>query len=102
MAKIKITGDKALSRSFDAMRDHIKNTEPVAKALAQYMRQYVHVRTGYLRSTIYHRPNLAGAKSDYAGYEAERGGSHAYDLQAIESTKLDLYADRIEGAFRES
>lgn len=44
-----------------------------AKKIAELMRQYVPVLTGYLRSTIYYTDHSVGASAWYAGYVIDRG-----------------------------
>lgn len=67
----------------------------ITRHLAEGMRKHVHIDTKYLRSTIYHKKKIAGAKAAYAGYEEERGSSHAYATKAINDFHLETYADFI-------
>lgn len=98
-AKVIIIGLEDLVRDISEMQRLMENPERVTKRLAASMRKFVHVRTGFLKSTIYHKGNVAGAKAPYAGIEEERGGPHAYATRAIKDFNMDRYADEIVEPF---
>jgi hypothetical protein len=98
-ANLRIIGARELAGDIEQMRDLIPQQEPNTKQLAALMTKYVHVKTGFLRSTIYHKHNIAGATAPYAGYEADRGGEHDFAARAIKAFNLDSYADRITEPF---
>lgn len=95
MVDLEVHGDKEIITALSAVADRIPDTHLVAADLADLMRHYVHVITGYLKSTIGNKDNYAYATADYAADEALRGGAHAYEMQAIEAAKVDGYADWI-------
>lgn len=68
-----------------------KSIEPAvfARELAMFMRRFVHIHTGFLKSTIYSYGDKAGATAVYAGYEAARGGSHDFVERAIMALDID-------------
>lgn len=73
----------------------LDDIEVVTKELDIQMNKVVHIVTGYLKSTIYHKGNVAGADAPYAGYEEGRGGSHAYATRAIEALDIEKFADHV-------
>jgi hypothetical protein len=97
--EIKVYRVKEIQKALQDVIKNIKDYELVTKPLADLMRDYVHVDTGYLKSTIYHDGPIAGADAPYAGYEDDRGGSHAYGAQAIEAFGLEAYADIVVRPF---
>lgn len=86
--KIDVLGALAWTNALEKI---IERIQPAifAKKLADLMQRYVHVKTGYLRSTIYYYGDKAGATAPYAGYEAERGGSHDFVSRAIDALDID-------------
>ena len=97
--KVIIVGLFELTRDLKKLQVLLKNPELITWQLDLNMNKVVHVRTGYLKSTIYHKRNIAGADAPYAGYEEERGGGHAYATQAIEDFSIEKYADEVWEAF---
>lgn len=92
---IKITGHKHVIQGLDQILDNIEDPEIITEDLAEGMRKYVHVQTGYLKSTIYYKHNVAGADAPYAGHEAARGGEHNFPQKAIDAFDINKYADNI-------
>lgn len=94
--KVIVIGANELAADFEKVRRLIEDEpELITRQLADSMRKFVHVQTGYLKSTIYHKGLVAGADAGYAGYEADRGGAHDYAERAIEDFDLDRYADKV-------
>lgn len=93
--EISITGLDELVQDIEKVIRLIKDPELITSELARYMRKFVHTRTGHLKSTIYYKHNIAGAKAPYAGYEEVRGGSHAFAKQAEQAFNMGRYADKI-------
>jgi hypothetical protein len=96
---IKIIGLPGLTEALKKIIENIGDVEIITKPLADLMRDYVHVDTGYLKSTIYHDGPVAGASAPYAGYETERGGSHDFASQAMEAFDISAYADAVVKPF---
>lgn len=94
-----VIGNDKLSKDLDKVFTNIKDTKEIAKELDSLMNDYVHVLTGYLKSSIYHKTNVAGAKAPYAGFEEERGESHEYATKAIDAFDVNKYIDRVISPF---
>lgn len=92
-----VKGDKELISIIKHIRYNIKDKSDITFELAKGMKEVVHVDTGYLKSTIYSNKNKAGAKAPYAGYEEERGNSHAFATRAIENFDIRKYANKLLG-----
>lgn len=76
------------------------NAEIFAKKLAELMQKFVHVRTGFLRSSIYYYGDKAGAAAAYAGYESAKGGSHDFVTRAINALDIEEIAqERLDGLY---
>ena len=87
---VKVTGLDEVIGDMERLRQNVQNLpDHVAEMLSEEMTQVVHVVTGYLRSTIYERKNIAGATAFYAGMEADRGGEHDFPGRAIEALDED-------------
>jgi len=52
-----------------------------------------------MKSTVYHTNFLAGADAFYAGYEADRGGTHDFAQRAINAFPVKEYFDEIVEPF---
>ena len=96
---VRIEGLDELKEALAKIKANIENVEIITKALAEGMRQYVHVDTEYLKSTIDYQGNVAYADTIYAGVEADRGGSHDYATQAVDSFDIESYADEVVEPF---
>lgn len=96
---VKVIGADEIVSAFNEILENLNDGELVTTALASSMSDYVHVQSGYLKSTIYYSDWEAGATAPYAGFEADRGGSHAFDEKAIQSFDFERYADKIVEAF---
>lgn len=92
---VKTVGFDELDRDLRRVIQNIGDIEIITKQLDALMKKFVHVESGYLKSTIYYRKNVAGADAPYAGTEEERGGEHAYATRAIEAFNLKQYADKV-------
>jgi len=90
---VELFGFDELQADLAEMAERIEETESIAEELAECMREYVPVRTGHLRSTIYHRSDEAGATAPYAAIVAERGRD--YVLQSIQAFNVEQHADYI-------
>jgi hypothetical protein len=97
--KITITGDKDIIIALEGIRRRTLDPEEAAAPLAESMRRYAHVMTGYLRDSIYHEGNFAVASAPYAEYEADRGGDHDFAGQAVDDFNMERFADRIVEPF---
>lgn len=98
-AKVTIIGDKDIIIALENIRKRIDDPEEAAAPLADLMRKFAHVRTGYLRDSIYHEGNFAVASAPYAEYEAKRGGAHDFASRAVKAWSIERYADRIVEPF---
>jgi hypothetical protein len=95
----KIIGLKELLQDLDEIGERLDDVEIITKGLAEGMRKFVHIDTGYLKTTIYHKSNIAGAKAPYAGFEADRYGDHDYPGQAIDAWNEGKYLDWVVEPF---
>lgn len=96
---VRVIGLKELIGALDGMVEVIEDEKLVPEMLVHNMESFAHRRTGYLASTIYHKSNVAGASAPYAGYEADRGGSHDYAQRAIDAFNAGAYLDKIVRPF---
>ena len=96
---VRIIGQKELHRALVGITQRVSNLEPVTKQLETDMRKYAHVITGYMRSTVYHTKNVAGADAYYAGFEADRGDDHDFAQRAIDAFPEEKYFDFIVEPF---
>lgn len=96
---VKIIGAKRLHRALTEVLQNIGDVSLITSRLVIDMTKYAHVITGYMKSTIYHKDNIAGADAPYAGYEADRGGSHDYAQRAINAFPVDDYFDEVVRPF---
>jgi hypothetical protein len=94
-AKVVVIGAAQLGADLETVAALLTKPELITWQLALNMSRVVHRRTGYLQSTIYHKAHEAGATAPYAGFEEERGGSHAYATRAIEDFNMERYADNV-------
>ena len=99
MPKMTITGDKQLKRELDQLSKNIENIKFATEILERDMVRFVHIDTGFLKSTIFSDDEVAGATAGYAGVEADRGGEHDYAQLAIDAFNMEEYADKIWRAF---
>src|SRR3990172_153091 len=98
--KVHVVGAAELGADLEKMRRLIEeDPELITGQLDESMSKFVHIVTGYLKSTIYHKGLIAGADAPYAGYEADRGGDHDFAQQAIDDFDMDRYADRVTEPF---
>lgn len=88
-----------LNKALAEIARNIKKPDLVTIPLVRSMTKFVHVDTGYLKSTIYRKTWIAGADAPYAGYEADRSGEHDYAERAIEDFDIDAYLDSLVDPF---
>jgi len=84
-----------LQEALAKIRANLDNMEIITRPLAEGMRQYVHIDSGDLLASIDYEGAIAYGETDYAGFEADRGGSHDYATLAIEAWDVESYADEI-------
>lgn len=98
-ASVLVKGAAELAVDLETMQKLLENPELVTKELDRLMTKHAPKLTGHLKSTIYHKGNVAGAKADYAGWVelmgAKMGDKYEYALQAIKEFKVEGYADKI-------
>lgn len=92
---VKIIGVEKLADDLELVRFLLSNLEIVTEELDVLMTRYAPVRTGFLKSTIYYKHDVAGADAPYAGFVEEMGGRLAYATKTIKSFKIDKFADKI-------
>lgn len=96
---VRVIGARALHRALAEVISRINDKSLITERLEVGMREHAHVITGYMRSTIYHNENIAGADANYAGSEADRGGAHDYAQRAIDTFPVEEYLDEIVEPF---
>ena len=96
---VRIIGADKVGAALGDLADRVNDQEIVTSRLATGMRQYAHVLTGTLRDSIGFSGNVAFADAPYAGYEADRGGDHAFDELAIDNLDMEELADALVGDF---
>jgi hypothetical protein len=96
---LRIISLEELQEALAKIRANLENVEISGRPLADLMRDYVHVDTGYLQSSIYYSGNVVGASAPYAGDEADRGGDHDYAELAIQAFDIEAYADTVVEPF---
>lgn len=96
---VRVIGAAELGADLDEIQRLIENPELITKVLEKALQHFVPVRTGHLKSTIYHKGNEAGAKADYAGWVELMGGKYAYGTEAIEDFNMNKYADQVVEPF---
>ena len=94
-----IIGADELHDDLVEMVQRVGDKSRVTKRLAPDMRKYAHIITGFMKSTVYHTNFIAGADAFYAGYEADRGGTHDYAQRAINAFPVEEYFDEIVEPF---
>jgi len=92
---VKTIGFDKLGRDLQKVIETIGDVEIITTQLDTLMQKFVHVDSGDLKKSIYHKGNVAGADAPYAGTEEERGGEHAFATQAIEAFNLKDFADGV-------
>ncbi len=96
---VKIIGAKELHAALVGLIKNVGNKKLITKRLEVDMRKFAHVDTGYMKSTIYHTFNIAGADAYYAGFEADRRGSHDFAQRAINAFPVEEYFNEIVRPF---
>lgn len=97
--KVRIIGADELHKDLVEMIQRMGDKSLITSRLEVDMRKFAHIITGYMKSTIYHNRMIAGADAYYAGFEADRGGSHDYAQRAINAFPVDRYHDEIVEPF---
>lgn len=95
----RVIGAERLQRALNDVLQNILDISLVTSRLDIDMTKYAHVDTGYLKGTIYHKDNIAGAKAEYAGYEADRSTEHDYAQKAIDVFPVEDYFDEVVRPF---
>lgn len=95
----KVIGARKLQRALTGVLQNIGDMSAITKRLEVDMTKYAHVDTGYMRGTIYHKRNIAGADAPYAGFEADRGKEHDFAQRAIDAFPVEEYFDEIVEPF---
>ena len=95
----RIIGARELHAVLIDILQNIGDLTFVTKRLAKDMTKFAHVDTGYMKGTIYHTFDIAGADAPYAGFEADRGGSHDFAQRAINAFPVDEYFNEIVRPF---
>jgi hypothetical protein len=96
---VKVIGAEAIHHALVKVSQNIGDLKEITQQLDQDMHKFAHVDTGFMKSTVYHKRNVAGADAYYAGYEADRGGSHDYAQRAIDAFPWDKHFDWIVKPF---
>lgn len=96
---VKVVGAKELGDALEKIGKLIENPELVTEQLDRSMNKFAPVRTGHLKSSTYHKENIAGAKADYAGWVEEMGKPYAYATEAIEDFNVNKFADQLVEPF---
>ena len=96
---VRVIGLRELQDDLVEMARRVEDLDIVYRQLASLMVDYVHVKSGFLKSSIGYNSQGAFASAPYASIEDERGGSHAFSIRAIDSFKEDEYLDRIVEPF---
>lgn len=97
--KVRVIGADELHAALVEMIQRLGDKSLITSKLDADMRKFAHIITGFMKSTIYHNRMIAGADAYYAGYEADRGGSHDYAQRAINAFPVDKYHDEIVEPF---
>jgi hypothetical protein len=93
---VQVTGVPEVNQVFDEIAHNIGNVPSrLADQMTTYMREEVHVQSGYLHSTIHSDGPYAMANAPYAGFEADRGGAHDFPALAEEKITDDTVADYV-------
>lgn len=96
---VKVIGADEIAVALKAISFNLDDLKLITTPLMRLMKTYAHVDTGYMRKNIYHRNYGLEAIAPYAGYEEERGGSHAFGTRAIEDFDVDKWANSIVKPF---
>ena len=96
---VRVIGADKLAVDIKTMRKLVKNPELVTRQLDKAMHRHAPEDTGHLKSTIYHKGNVAGARADYAGWVEEMDKPYAYATEAIEDFNMNKYADQVVEPF---
>ena len=96
---MRIIGGDELHKALVEMLKRTGKVPLITKRLETDMRKYAHIITGYMKSTVYHTNFIAGADAYYAGFEADRGGSHDFAQRAINAFPVEEYFDEIVEPF---
>lgn len=96
---IRTTGVRELVVDLERMRVLMRDPDLITEPLDKLMARNAPVRTGFLRSSTYHRHTVAGASAPYAGWVEEMGDKYAYATQSIKEFKMNRYADKIVEPF---
>jgi len=93
---VKLVGAQALIADLEEIVRRIEDTSLITSRLEEGMREHVPVDTGYLRESIYHDDETAGATAPYAGTVADRDD---YAQEAIDAFPVEEYLDELVEPF---
>ncbi len=96
---VRIIGARQLQRALAEVLQNIGDVSLITSRLVIDMTKYAHVDTGHLKGTIYRKDNIAGARADYAGFEADRDAAHDYAQRAIDAFPVEDYFDEVVRPF---
>jgi hypothetical protein len=96
---VEVIGARELGDALEKIAKLLDEPELITKQLERSMSEFAPVRTGHLKSSIYHKNDVAGAKADYAGWVEEMGDKYAYGTRAIEDFDIKKYADQVVEPF---
>lgn len=96
---VRVIGGDELHKALVEMIQRTGDKSLITQRLDMDMRKYAHIITGFMKSTIYHNRNIAGADAYYAGFEADRRGAHDYAQRAINAFPVEKYLDHIVEPF---
>jgi len=96
---VRVIGADEIHHALVKVSQNAGDLKEITQQLDEDMHKFAHVDTGFMKSTVYHKRNVAGADAYYAGYEADRGGSHDYAQRAIDAFPWDKHFDWIVKPF---
>lgn len=97
--EVRLIGADKIHKALVKVSQNVGDLKKIFEQLDADMTKFAHVDTGFMKSTIYHKRNVAGADAYYAGYEADRGGSHDYAQRAIKAFPWNKHFDWIVEPF---
>lgn len=97
--KVVVIGEEELHGALTEMIQRMGDRSRITSRLEVDMRKFAHIITGFMKSTIYHNRMIAGADAYYAGFEADRGGSHDFAQRAINAFPVEEYLNEIVEPF---
>ena len=96
---VRVIGADELHEDLVEMIRRTGDMSRITSQLAIDMRKFAHVITGFMKSTIFHNRMIAGADAYYAGFEADKRGTHDYAQRAIKAFPAGKHLDWIVEPF---